>query len=61
MANPLETGPALSGERHDMAPQPRTVEAARMEGVRKPVTSVVLPQRVMNTLTTPFYQTLILP
>ncbi len=46
-ANPLETGPPLSSERHDMASTVRVMGPACVAARREPF---VLPERVLNTM-----------
>ncbi len=45
MADPLETGPPLSSERHDMASTARVMGPARVAARRE-----LLPERVLNTM-----------
>ncbi len=47
VADPLETGPPLSSERHDMASTARVMGPACVAARQEPF---VLPERVLNTL-----------
>ncbi len=47
MADPLETGPPLSSERHDMASTARVMGPACVAARREPF---VLPERVLDTM-----------
>ncbi len=47
LVNPLETGPPLSSERHDMASTARVMGPACVAARREPF---VLPERVLNTM-----------
>ncbi len=47
VANPIETGSPLSGERHDMASTARVMGSACVAARREPFS---LPERVLNTM-----------
>ncbi len=47
VADPLETGPPLSSERHDMSSTARVMGPACVAARREPL---VLPERVLNTM-----------